>query len=98
MITRNDTASKANILPLLAAFIVLCMAAAAVLTLFTHDAAPATAPAEQLSIVVQRIPYEAQNALRGEPSAFDALAKSAARLKTLRGALPAGAAAAVNWT
>ena len=34
-----------------------------------------------------RIPFEAQNALRGDPSAFDALAKSAARLKNLRGAL-----------
>ncbi len=31
----------------------------------------------QLSLVVQRIPFEAQNALRGESSAFDALAKSA---------------------
>ena len=98
MTTRNDTASKANLLPLLAALIVLCLVAAAALTLFTHDTAPATAPAGELSIVVQRIPYEAQNALRGEPSAFDALAKSAARLKSLHGALPAGAAAAANWT
>jgi twitching motility protein PilJ len=38
--------------------------------------------------VVQRMPFEAQNALRGESSAFDALAKSVARLKTLRAAMP----------
>jgi hypothetical protein len=56
------------------------------LTLLTRNSAPVAAPAEQLSLVVQRMPFEAQNALRGESSAFDALAKSAARLKTLRGA------------
>jgi len=77
-----------NFLPVLAALIVLCLAGAAALTLLMHDAAPVTAPAEQLSLVVQRIPFEAQNALRGEASAFDALAKSVARLKTLRGAVP----------
>ena len=31
------------------------------------------APADQLSLVVERIPFEAQNALRGDASAFDAL-------------------------
>ncbi len=85
MNTRNNTGSRANFLPVLAALIVLCLAAAAVLTLLTHNTAPLAAPAE-LSLVVQRIPYEAQNALRGEASAFDALAKSAGRLKALRGA------------
>src|SRR5712664_607137 len=84
MVTRNDTGSRVNFLPVLAALIVLCLAGAAALTLLTHDTARVTAPAEQLSLVVQRIPYEAQNALRGESSAFDALAKSAARLKSLR--------------
>ena len=73
-------------MPVLAGLIVLCVGCAAVLTLLTHNAASLTVPAE-LSFVVQRVPYEAQNALRGESSAFDALAKSAARLKTLRGAL-----------
>src|SRR5882724_11877823 len=88
MITRNDTGSRVNFLPVLAALIVLCLAGAAALTLLAHDTAPVNAPAEQLSLVVQRIPYEAQNALRGESSAFDALAKSVARLKSLRGAVP----------
>src|SRR5258708_40295642 len=100
MITRNDTSSRVNFLPVLAALIALCLAGAAALTLFTHNTAPVAAPAEQLSLVVQRIPDEAQNALRGELSAFDALAKSAARLKTLRGAVPdrtAGTGAGDAW-
>jgi twitching motility protein PilJ len=44
----------------------------------------------ELPLVLQRVPYEAQNALRGESGAFDALSKSAARLKTLRATLPEG--------
>jgi twitching motility protein PilJ len=86
--TQKNIASGVNVLPVLAALVVLCLAGAAGLTLLTHDTAPITAPAEQLSLVVQRIPYEAQNALRGESSAFDALAKSTARLKSLRAAVP----------
>jgi len=97
MITRNEIGPGVNFLPVLAALIVLCLGGAAALTLLTRGAGSA-APAEQLSVVVQRIPYEAQNALRGESSAFDALAKSVARLKALRGAAPdkgaAGSAAA----
>jgi twitching motility protein PilJ len=94
-------------MPVLAGVIALCLAGAAALTLLTHNAAPTGAPAE-LSLVVQRVPYEAQNALRGEASAFDALAKSAGRLKTLRVTLteggapgatgPAAAAGSANWT
>src|SRR6202522_3914771 len=87
MSTRKDTDSRINLLPGLAGLVVLCLAGAAALTLLTRSAAPMTAPAE-LSLVVQRIPYEAQNALHGESSAFDALAKSAARLNTLRGDAP----------
>jgi twitching motility protein PilJ len=91
MSTRNDTGSGVNFLPVLAGLIALCLAGAAALTLLAHNAAPAGTPAE-LSLVVQRVPYEAQNALRGEASAFDALAKSAARLKSLRAALGDGGA------
>src|ERR1700730_12196185 len=86
MTTRNDTGSGVNRLPVLAALMVLCLAGAAVLTVLTRNSPPIAAPAEQLSLVVQRIPYEAQNALRGESTAFDALAKSVARLKSLRSA------------
>jgi twitching motility protein PilJ len=99
MTTRKEKDSRANFLPVLAVLIVLCLAGAAALTLLVHNAAPVAAPAEQLSLVVQRMPFEAQNALRGETSAFDALAKSVARLKTLRGAVPQTGAAAntANW-
>jgi twitching motility protein PilJ len=64
--------------------IVLCLAGVAVLTLLGRASAPAPAPVEQLSLVVQRIPFEAQNALRGEPSAFDALSRSAEQMRVLR--------------
>ena len=86
-------ASRASLLPVLLALVVVCIAAAALLTAMTRTAAPA-ASAEQLSLIVQRIPFEAQNALRGEASAFDALAKSAARVKGLRDTLPAAKAPA----
>jgi len=82
MTTRNKT-TRINMLPAILAMIVACLAGAAALTLLTRTSAPVAAPADQLSLVVERIPFEAQNALRGETAAFDALAKSMARLKTL---------------
>jgi twitching motility protein PilJ len=98
MTTRdNQTASRANLLPALLALIVLCLAGAALLTLLTRGGPSPAAPAEQLSFVVQRMPFEAQNALRGESSAFDALAKSTARMKSLRAALPDPKAADPAW-
>src|ERR1700692_1637895 len=93
MTTRNDTGSRVNFLPVLVGLMALCLAGAAALTLLTRNAPPMGAPTE-LALVVQRVPYEAQNALRGESSAFDALAKSAARLKTLRAAVPGSGDAA----
>src|ERR1700688_1422636 len=106
MTTRNDTGSRVNFMPVLVGLMALCLGGAAALTLLTHNAAPMGAPTE-LALVVQRVPYEAQNALRGEASAFDALAKSTVRLKTLRAALvdgearggtgPDAAAAGGNW-
>jgi twitching motility protein PilJ len=99
MSTRDNTTSKANWLPPLLALTVLCLAGAAVLTVLTPGSRLPAAPAEQLSFVVQRMPFEAQNALRGEASAFDALAKSAARINSLRGALPdAKVAADPAWS
>ena len=84
--TRTDTGPPVNFLTALPALVLLCLAAAATLTALTHRAVP-PAPSAELALVVQRLPYEAQNALRGEASAFDALAKSAARIKALRGAV-----------
>ena len=84
----------------LAALIALCLVGAAALTLLTRNPA-AAAPAGELSLVVQRVPFEAQNALRGETSDFDALTKSTARLKALRGANEGanagGSAVSGNW-
>ncbi len=87
MSTRDiNIPAKTNLLPLLLAPIVLCLAAAATLTWLTRAEPEVAAPLDQISLLVQRIPFEAQNALRGEPSAFDALGKSTARLQSLRGA------------
>src|SRR5580704_12474861 len=83
MTTRDISAPKINVLAALSALIVACLGGAALLTLTSHTAAPVAAPAEQFALIAQRIPFEAQNALRGEASAFDALGKSMARLKTL---------------
>jgi twitching motility protein PilJ len=94
---RIEKSANLNLLPVLAGSVVLCLIIAAVLTALTRTSAPVAAPAEQLSLVVQRIPFEAQNALRGEASAFDALGKSAVRLKALRGGMPAAGDAA-NWS
>src|ERR1700689_245817 len=94
---RIETSPNLNLLPVLAGLVVLCLIIAAVLTALTRSSAPIAAPAEQLSLVVQRMPFEAQNALRGESSAFDALAKSAARLKSLRGGMP-GTGDAATWS
>src|ERR1700733_4769519 len=98
---RIEKSANLNLLPILAGLVVLCLIIAAVLTALTRTSTPVAAPAEQLSLVVQRMPYEAQNALRGESSAFDALAKSAARLKSLRGpasdAHSGGGAGEANW-
>ena len=93
MNTRTDLKPKLTILPVLAGLLVLCVIGAAALTLLTRAPAANAAPPEALSLVLQRIPFEAQNALRGETSAFDALAKSAAELQTLRAQTGGGDAA-----
>ncbi len=82
MTTRETTPSRTNLLAALLALIVASLAGAAVLVVSLHGT-PVAAPADQLSLVVERIPFEAQNALRGEATAFDALGKSMARLKSL---------------
>jgi twitching motility protein PilJ len=78
-----ETSPKTNILPVLLGLTAACLLGAAALTWLAHTAAPVAAPSERLSLVIERIPFEAQNALRGDASAFDALAKSMERLKTL---------------
>jgi len=87
MAAREELASKTPLLVLIA-LTGACLLGAALLTVLGRTSAPVAAPAEQLDLLVQRIPFEAQNALRGEPSAFDALGRSLERLKSL-GAEPA---------
>jgi twitching motility protein PilJ len=87
--TRNEPAPNFNLLPILAIAVVLCLAVAAALTLLSRSTVPVAAPSDELALLVQRIPFEAQNALRGEASAFDGLIKSQLKLKTLRSNVPA---------
>src|SRR5450755_1036888 len=82
MSTRN-TAPKSNLLPALLALIVACLAGAAILTLMTKSGAPEAASADQLRLLIERIPFEAQNALRGEVQDFDELGASMTSLKSL---------------
>src|SRR3984893_10647591 len=84
---RDNSTPKSTLLPALVAVIVLWLAGAAMLTLLTHGASPTAAPATEASLILQRLPFEAQNALRGEATAFDALARSVARINGLRSAL-----------
>jgi twitching motility protein PilJ len=81
MSTRN-TAPKSNLLPALLALIVACLAGAAILTLMTKSGAPEAASADQLRLLIERIPFEAQNALRGEVQDFDELGASMTSLKS----------------
>jgi twitching motility protein PilJ len=98
---RNDKNFRINWLLVLVALILLCLAGAGALTLLSRAPVSAAAPVDQLSFIMQRAPFEAQNALRGEASAFDALAKSAARLNALTAAGPLADARAKlgsDWT
>jgi twitching motility protein PilJ len=82
--TSTDPKPKLTLLPLLAGLLVLCVIGAAALTLLSRTSTATSVPPEQLSLVLQRVPFEAQNALRGENSAFDSLNKSEAELHSLR--------------
>jgi twitching motility protein PilJ len=95
--TRTPSAPNLKLVPILAGLLVLCLIGAAVLTLLMRRPSTSAAPAEQLSFVVQRVPLEAQNALRGEASAFNNLTKSAAQLKSLRSSVGDAAGDAGAW-
>jgi twitching motility protein PilJ len=86
MNTSEPKTLKSNLLPFLLAGIVLCLGGAAVLTFLTRTGAPAASPGAQLSFLVRSVPVEAQNALRGDVSEFDALGQTLSRIKGLRSA------------
>ena len=85
-----ETAPRTNVLPVLLGLTAACLLGAAALTWFARTAAPVAAPSERVSLLFERVPFEAQNALRGDASAFDALAKSMERLNTLTAGGAAG--------
>src|SRR5579863_7546917 len=88
MNTRTDSPSAASLLPWLFGLTMLSLLAAGALTFLRPTAtASVGATGERLALDMQRVPFEAQNALRGEQNAFDALAKTNARLKTMRAQL-----------
>ncbi len=97
MTTRIEPKPKGTLLPVLAGLLLLCVIGAAALTLLSRPEISGSAPPEQLSLVLQRIPFEAQNALRGETGAFDALGKSVAQLQTLRTQGSGSAGDAAVW-
>jgi twitching motility protein PilJ len=87
----------AAMLPVLTALAALFVIAAAVLT-FLMGTSPQAAPgSEQTPALLERIPLEAQNALRGEPAAFDALAHSMAQATALHAAAGGGPEADAAW-
>jgi len=88
----------AKLLPALVALTVACIVGAGLLAYLGRDAAGSPEPREQVALLVQRLPFEAQNALRGESSAFDALTKTTSRLQSLRAEILAGRADTEgNW-
>ncbi|HEY2684166.1 MAG TPA: methyl-accepting chemotaxis protein [Steroidobacteraceae bacterium] len=87
---KPDNKTNPKLLPVLAVALVLCLLVAGALTLLSGGAAAPASPTEELSLIVQRIPFEAQNALRGDAGAFDALAKSASQAKGLRAGVAGG--------
>ncbi len=78
-------------MPVLVALCLAFVGAAAVLTLLSAPTREPVASGDQIALLTERIPIEAQNALRGDTSAFDALAANTARLAALRAGNPAAA-------
>ncbi len=96
---KDDPANRGSkLLPAFVALTALCIISAAVLAFISRGAARSAAPRDQVALLVQRLPIEAQNALRGGPSAFDAMTKTMDQLQNLRAEILAGKpAAAGSW-
>ena len=95
----QDSNSKFGValMPVLLAVSVLGMLVAAALTLFATSSTPPVPSVQEIAFITQRVPLEAQSALRGELSAFDALDRSMAKLKALRAGAPAALMADANF-
>jgi len=95
--TNNETGLGANALPWAFGLTVLFLLLAALLALLNRPAPASGASLEELALVTQQIPVQAQTALHGEISAFDALAKNVARMKTLRAELAPAEPGDADW-
>jgi twitching motility protein PilJ len=88
----------AAMLPALTALTALFVIAAAALTLLSGASFRTTPTEEPMPALLERIPLEAQNALRGEPEAFDELAHSMAQANALHaGGGGGGPEAEATW-
>ncbi len=86
----------AAILPVLTALAALFVMTAVVLAYLMNSPSAPGADRGQMPSLLERIPLEAQNALRGEPGAFDSLAGSLAKATAAR-ASGDGAEADASW-
>ena len=95
----QDSNSKfgASVMPVLLALCVLGMLAAAALTVLEWRAGAPAVPTQEFAFVTERVPFEAQNALRGDSGTFDALDRSISRLKTLHAADAASLQRDADW-
>jgi twitching motility protein PilJ len=93
----NNSKFGVALMPVLFAVSVLGMLVAAALTLLAARSAPPLPSVQEIAFITQRVPLEAQSALRGELSAFDALGRSMARLKALRAGFPPALMPEVNF-
>jgi twitching motility protein PilJ len=85
----------AAMLPVFTVLTALFVISAAVLAYLMNAPAAPGADRGQMPSLLERIPFEAQNALRGEPGAFDSLAASMTQATALRA--PGGAEADASW-
>ena len=88
----------AALVPVLAAVAAALVLTAVVLTLLQGGASSGAGARAALPPLLERVPLEAQNALRGEPAAFDTLARTLAQAMSLRASAGGdGAASDPGW-
>ena len=92
----NNRWSK--LVPVITALTALFIICAAVLAFMMNTAAPPGTNRDQVPVLLERIPLEAQNALRGESAAFDSLSASMVQVASARAdAGGEGAEAEIGW-
>ena len=97
MKTPTGSGPGAQALPWVFGVAMALLVLAALLALLNRPASRG-ASVEQLSLVTQQVPVQAQTALNGEIGAFDALARTMAQVKTLRAELAPAEPGEAQWT